>query len=91
MASGKNHTWTIDEENSALDVVEELEIVEIIFGDPTKVTKARTELPQYKNEGLIKYLKENQDVFAWSYEDMPGIDIAIIQHRLNVDPENKPI
>jgi len=22
---------------------------------------------------------------------MPGIDKAIIQHRLNVDPENKPI
>jgi len=66
LASSENHTWTIDEDNSALDVAEELEIVEIIFGDPTKVTKVGTELPQYKNEGLIKYLKENQDVFAWS-------------------------
>ena len=40
---------------------------------------------------LIEFLKENLDVFAWSHEDMPGISPKIIQHKLNVDLERKPI
>ena len=40
---------------------------------------------------LIEFLKENLDVFAWSHEDMPGIFSKIIQHKLNVDPERKPV
>ena len=91
LASGENHTWTIDEDNSAPDVAEELETVEIVFGDLTKVMKIRTKLPHDKKEGLVKFLKENQDVFAWSHEDMPRIDTTIIQHCLNVDPAYKPV
>ncbi|KAJ9547608.1 hypothetical protein OSB04_020151 [Centaurea solstitialis] len=31
------------------------------------------------------------DCFAWSHEDMAGIDPDIISHKLNVDPTFKPI
>jgi len=34
---------------------------------------------------------ENLDVFAWSHEDMSGISPKVIQHRLNMDPEKKPV
>ena len=40
---------------------------------------------------LIRFLKENLDVFAWSHEDMPGISPEVIQHKLKVDPEWKPV
>ncbi|XP_050290281.1 uncharacterized protein LOC126728515 [Quercus robur] len=40
---------------------------------------------------MISFLRANQDVFAWKHEDMPGIDRKIIQHRLNVNLECKPI
>ena len=40
---------------------------------------------------LIEFLKENLNVFAWSHENMPGISLKIIQHKLNVDPERKPV
>ena len=40
---------------------------------------------------IVSFLKDNLDVFAWSHEDMPGIPANIIQHRLNVDPEKKPV
>ena len=30
-------------------------------------------------------------MFAWSHEDVLGIPVNIIQHRLNVDPEKKPV
>ena len=91
LASGENHLWTINEDNSTPNVAEELETIEIIPGDPTKVKKIGTKLPHDKKEGLVKFLKENQDVFAWSHEKILGIDTTIIQHCLNIDPAYKPI
>ncbi|KAM1636178.1 hypothetical protein COP2_014454 [Malus domestica] len=40
---------------------------------------------------LIFLLQENTEVFAWSYEDMPGISPDIICHRLSIDPKTKPV
>ena len=45
---------------------------------------------QMKKE-IVSFLKDNLDVFAWSHKDMPGIPANIIQHRLNVDSEKKPV
>jgi ribonuclease HI len=42
-------------------------------------------------EALISFLKSNLDVFAWTHDDMPGIDPATICHKLNVDPSIRPI
>lgn len=36
---------------------------------------------------MIDFLKQNQDVFAWTRMDMPGIDPGIACHRLNTDPD----
>ncbi|KAL5559167.1 hypothetical protein UlMin_035378 [Ulmus minor] len=44
-----------------------------------------------KTADLIIFLKEHRDIFAWSHEDMPGIDPNVIVHRLNIDPNFKPI
>ena len=38
-----------------------------------------------------KFLKENLVVFVWRHEDMTGISNDIIQHRLNVNLERKPV
>ena len=38
------------------------------------------------HQELITFLRGNQDVFAWSHEDMPGIDPSVMVHRLNVSP-----
>ena len=40
---------------------------------------------------LILLLKEFRDVFAWDYNEMPGLDLRLIVHTLNVDLEAKPI
>jgi len=39
----------------------------------------------------VKFLKKNLDVFAWSHEDMLGIEKQVIEHSLNVDPMKKPV
>ena len=33
----------------------------------------------------------NLDVFAWTHEDMIGIHPDVICHRLNINPDFKPI
>ena len=40
---------------------------------------------------LITCLKKNLQAFAWAAEDMPGIDINITCHELNIDPTFKPV
>ena len=42
-------------------------------------------------QDLIHFLKKSVDVFVWSHEDMPGIDLSVITHRLNVYPSSKPV
>ena len=34
---------------------------------------------------MIALLKE--DVFAWDYEEMPGLDPKVVTHKLNADPK----
>ena len=40
---------------------------------------------------LIDLLKEYVDVFAWSYQDMPGLDTNIVEHHLPLKPECPPV
>ena len=76
-----------EEENK----VEALEIVTLVEDGMTKTTRIGTTLSPEIRTRLIKFLKENLDVFAWSHEDMPSISPKIIQHKLNVNPERKPV
>jgi len=38
-------------------------------------------------EELMALLKKYQEIFAWSYQDMPGLSSDIIHHRLPLNPE----
>ena len=38
----------------------------------------------------VELLKEFQDVFAWSYEDLKSYDTSIIQHTIPLKPDQKP-
>ena len=76
----ENHTWMIEEEENK---VEALETVALVEDGMTKTTRIRTTLRPDMRTRLIKFLKENID--------MPGISPKIIQHKLNVDPERKPV
>ena len=35
---------------------------------------------------LALFLRNNQDVFTWSYEDMPRISPSVMVRKLNVSP-----
>ena len=89
LATKENHIWMIEEERE--NKVETLKTVALIEDRVTKTTRIGTTLSPEIRTRLIKFLKENLDVFAWSHEDMPGISLKIIQHKLNVNPERKPV
>ena len=36
-------------------------------------------------------LQKYRDVFAWTYDEMSGLDLGLVVHSLNVDPRVKPV
>ena len=38
-----------------------------------------------KKEDLIQLIREYINVFAWNYDDMPGLDPQIAMRRLNIN------
>ena len=89
LAAKENYTWVMEEEGE--NKVEALEIVTLVKDEITKTTRIGTTLSPEMRTRLIQFLKENLDVFTWSYEDMSGISPKVIQHKLNVNPKKKPV
>ena len=48
-------------------------------------------LTEKEKSELVLLLKEFKDVFAWDYNEMPGLDPGLIAQTLNVDPQAKPV
>ncbi|XP_052479592.1 uncharacterized protein LOC128034794 [Gossypium raimondii] len=42
-------------------------------------------------QGFIELLREFKDVFAWSYQDMPGLNTDIVVHRLPIKEDCKSV
>ena len=84
-------TMCIEEKRTIVELVEELEEVTLNELRPERTTRMGTLASQPIRQALIAFLKMNQDVFAWSHENMLGIDPSIIVHRLNVNPASSPI
>jgi hypothetical protein len=47
-------------------------------------------LEEAEESRLIQFLRNNQDVFAWSSSDLRGVSREDIEHELRVDPKVKP-
>lgn len=73
------------------ETMEALETVELVEGEPMKVTNIGANLDPTTKKGIVEFLKKNLDVFVWSHEDTLDILEDVIQHRLNVDLEKKPV
>ena len=82
---------TIDEGQKLVEPTEELEVVVLDDGKPNKTTNIRIRMDGRLRESIIKFLKGNLDVFAWTHDDMPGIDSSTICHKLNMDLSIRPI
>jgi len=66
---------------------EETEIVDLGTDNGKKEVKIGTGMAAPIREELTALLKDYQDIFAWSYQDMPGLSYDIVQHKLPLNPE----
>jgi hypothetical protein len=57
---------------------------------PDRQVTIGSELSQEEEENLINFLRSNNDVFAWSSNDLVGINRDIIEHKLDIDPSFRP-
>ena len=81
----------IGEQWAVAESVEELEEVTLDDSRLERTTRIGTLASWPVRQALTAFLRDNQGVFAWSNEDILGIDPLIIVHRLNVSPSFFPI
>ena len=84
-------TMYIGEQRTAAEPVEELEEIILDESRPERRTGMGTLASPPIRQDLTGFLRMNQDVFAWSHEEMPRIDLLVIVHKLNVNPASSPI
>ena len=77
-----------------IQVMAKEELEEVDLGSDSREPRPisiSASLTENEKSELILLLKEFKDVFAWDYNEMPGLDLGLVAHTLNVDPEAKPV
>lgn len=60
---------------------ESVEVINLGTEEDPKGVRIGSALREYIKEKLIKLLQEYMDMFAWSYQDMPGLNTDIVEQR----------
>ena len=81
----------VEERQNIAEPTEELEEVVLIKGNKKKMTRIGTSMTKEIRDSIVRFLRENVDVFTWSRDDMPGISTEVIAHKLNVNPSMSPV
>ena len=84
-------TMNIEEKRIVTEPTEVLENIPLDKSNPKRCTRVGANLEEKNKKDLVQFLKKNTDVFAWSHEDMPGIDPSVITHNLNICSSFKPV
>ena len=61
-----------------------------ILPDVDRYFQIGTSMKDKDMVGVLLFLIQNVDVFAWSSYEVPKVDPEFIVHRLNVDPSFPP-
>ena len=80
-----------DPEGPNLHVEEETEVVNIGTVEDVKEVRISAQLSPQARAEFIACLREYADIFAWSYDDMVGLDVEIVVHNLPLKPDAKPV
>ena len=84
-------TMNIEERRTLAEPIEVLEDISLDESNSEKFTRIRTSMEEKTKQDLVQFLKKSTDVFAWSHEDMLGINPSVITYCLNVSPSHKPV
>ena len=71
--------------------VEQTKKLQVHPKDPLKTVNVSKTLTDEQEAALIKFLREQWEIFAWEPSDMPGIPRELAEHALNVNHDAKPV
>ncbi|XP_055803485.1 uncharacterized protein LOC129872553 [Solanum dulcamara] len=66
--------------------MDEIEVVNLGDEETMKEIRISIHLEAERKKELIEFLRQHVNIFAWSYDDMPGLCTDIVSHRLPIDP-----
>ena len=66
-------------------------LVNLGTDDEKKEVKIGSSLDSFAKKEIIDLLKEYANIFAWSYQDMPGLSTKIVERQLPMKPECHPV
>ncbi|KAF7149768.1 hypothetical protein RHSIM_Rhsim02G0166900 [Rhododendron simsii] len=72
-------------------IIDELRKVNLGDKGENKPTFISANLTEEEAQRYISFLKEHRDVFAWTYNEMLGLDPGVAVHRLAIHPEKRPV
>lgn len=78
-------------ENHPTPNIEQARAVNIGTDETPREVKIGAELSSEQGKAITNLLREYQDIFAWSYQDMPGLDTDIVEHYLPLKAGCKPV
>ena len=84
----------LDEPVKEAQIQPEEELKEIDLGTKPGSQKPvfiSSQLVAQEKEQLVTLLQKYKDVFAWTYDEMSGLDPGLVVHSLNVDPGIRPV
>jgi len=81
----------IEERRMLVEPIEVLEDVLLYESNLEKFTRIGTSMEEKTKRDLVRFLKRSTNVFAWTHEDMSGIDLNLVTHRLNVSSSYQPV
>ncbi|XP_050914774.1 uncharacterized protein LOC127129671 [Lathyrus oleraceus] len=70
---------------------EPVDVINLGTEENKKKVNVGASLKDEVKKRLIELLHEYSDVFAWSYQDMPGLDTDIVVHKFSLKPECLPV
>ncbi|GLU23409.1 hypothetical protein SLE2022_394150 [Rubroshorea leprosula] len=71
--------------------IEPVETVPLNREVPERTVKIGTKLTGEERAELLEFLRNNQDVFAWTTDEMPGVPAEFTVHKLSTDPTRRPV
>ncbi|KAK4397345.1 hypothetical protein Sango_1571100 [Sesamum angolense] len=71
--------------------VEELLTIELTLGNSGEITKIGSKMTEDVQDQAVECIRRNKDMFAWTPQDLEGIDPSVVAHHLNLDPNVKPV
>ena len=69
----------------------QLEEVDLGTKDKPRPVNVAKEMPNEEKKPMVALLMDFRDVFAWSYEDMRGVDPQLYQHQIHFNTDARTV